>query len=60
MTMFKCDECGKYFAWKDYLSRHVTSVHEGVIHRCDKCDKYFAHKGNLHVHKKSAHENVKF
>ena len=59
---FKChiQSCEKTFMFKSMLTKHYTTVHDGVKNiKCASCDKSFSHKQNLTNHVKNIHENVK-
>ena len=53
--MFACKVCAATFIRKDYLSRHIKSVHDGVKFVCNVCLKSFTRKYNLNQHTKNAH-----
>ena len=36
-----CLLCGRAFALKKYLSRHIQTVHGDKIHQCTKCNKFY-------------------
>ena len=54
-----CDECGKPFATKDSLNKHITRVHRKIKNRqCDQCD-YSTYSGfNLKLHISKMHTGV--
>ena len=55
---FCCDICGKDFAFKKGLRRHIITVHEGKKDfECNKCDHKFTQKNNLKCHIEEVHEN---
>ena len=55
-SQFSCDNCGKKFAYKQSLLRHVQAVHNGVKFQCDLCDASYSQVNNLKNHKKYNHE----
>nr|XP_045593858.1 zinc finger protein Xfin-like isoform X2 [Procambarus clarkii] len=48
---FACDDCGKSFAKKQYLTKHKYRHREVKPHACDVCGKRFAQKFEVAVHK---------
>ena len=42
------------------LSKHVRSVHEGVVYPCEKCQYYSTRKYNLNIHIQSKHDGYMF
>ena len=52
---FECNICGKSFASKHYLRRHVSSLHLNQKFSCDQCDDSFSTKSNLNMHIKTVH-----
>ena len=42
----------------DALSRHISSVHEGIKYDCEVCQKRYTSKNNLKYHMEVAHENA--
>ena len=55
---FHCDICGKDFAFKKVLRRHILTVHEGKKDfECNKCGHKFTQKNNLKCHIEEVHEN---
>ncbi|MCG8032145.1 MAG: hypothetical protein JAZ03_08210 [Candidatus Thiodiazotropha taylori] len=48
---FKCELCGKSFAFKQDLARHKKHKHENVSYECPQCLKAFSTKSNLSRHK---------
>nr|XP_027215430.1 flt3-interacting zinc finger protein 1-like [Penaeus vannamei] len=48
---FRCDDCGKSFAKKQYLTKHKYRHREVKPHACDVCGKRFAQKFEVAVHK---------
>ena len=53
--MFTCKVCASTFIRKEYLSRHIKSIHDGVKFVCNVCLKSFTRKYNLNQHTKNAH-----
>lgn len=47
---FICDTCGKTFAMKHLLQRHVLMHSEVKPHKCDKCPKTYARRDQLTSH----------
>ena len=61
---FGCDSCGKYFAEKCKLKRHIAAVHEEdkprkdkENHHCRICRKSFAQSSHVLLHISAVHEN---
>ena len=52
---FQCDHCNYTTNYKQNLSKHVKSIHEGVKYPCNICDYQFTESGNLEKHKRSKH-----
>jgi KRAB domain-containing zinc finger protein len=54
---FTCDVegCDKSYSFKNGLSMHIKSIHEGDGHRCEQCDKNFSTKQHLTHHTKTVH-----
>ncbi|CAL4178401.1 unnamed protein product [Meganyctiphanes norvegica] len=48
---FRCEDCGKTFAKKQYLTKHKYRHREVKPHACDVCGKRFAQKFEVAVHK---------
>ena len=64
---FACDECGRNFATKFNVKRHMKSFHdeessevsdEETDFECDECERNFATKSSLRRHKKSFHDEA--
>ena len=56
----KCESCGKAFAVKGSLAKHIFRLHEG--HRdkkCHSCGKSFFFDADLKKHIRSVHEGIK-
>ena len=57
-----CEQCGKVFAQKSSLFRHVRDIHHEVgfegcsSFKCDICKKQFEREENYHRHMKLVHE----
>jgi hypothetical protein len=50
---FDCDLCGRRFAERSKLRRHLNTVHHTTAHRrfmCDLCGEMFTLRYDLHVH----------
>ena len=57
---YKCETCGKSFAQKGGLKRHIYTTHEGhKDFKCDSCGKLFSSEQNLKTHIHSIHEGHK-
>ena len=57
---FKCPQCGKDFAEKIILSRHIAFVHEGVRnHMCSECGMKFTTNQTLKKHHQVVHDGIK-
>ena len=57
---FECQECGKFFQRKEYLTKHVKTVHSDTkSFVCQECGKYFKRKRTLLQHKQIVHEKLK-
>lgn len=55
---YKCNLCGKCFAVKRYLHRHVQTHTKIKLYECKQCGKCFAEKSNLSGHV-SIHGGIK-
>ena len=53
----KCVVCGRKFATKGNLSRHLETVHnpDGPRYECKVCGKNFTQKGHLSQHRTNIH-----
>ncbi|GFY03409.1 hypothetical protein TNCV_1173661 [Trichonephila clavipes] len=52
---FQCNECGKYYAFKSLLQRHLV-VHTGEKpYSCHLCDNCFKYQGVLYNHLRTKH-----
>ncbi|PSN43646.1 hypothetical protein C0J52_16666 [Blattella germanica] len=49
-NQFPCDECGKTFTKKKYLTAHKRLHNGNLSFSCEICQKSFNHKGHLHRH----------
>ena len=36
---FYCEDCGKQYANKCSLAKHINNVHKGIKYKCDQCHK---------------------
>ena len=45
-----CPECGKILRESKHLTRHMTSMHGGIIFNCLHCQKVFSRKDKMHAH----------
>ena len=53
---FQCQNCSKLYSSKDYLKRHIYSVHEGhKDYECDICNKSFSQNYELKSHVQKKH-----
>ena len=57
---FHCDHCERKFTTKSNLTRHIQSIHEGVMYPCNQCDFKGTLKNTLTLHIKSKHEGVMY
>ncbi|TRY63881.1 hypothetical protein TCAL_12903 [Tigriopus californicus] len=53
----QCDQCGKQFAKRSQINRHVRVVHEGIkpTYPCKECGEFFKHFVALYKHKREKH-----
>ena len=50
-----CQECGRYFSRKSYLSTHIRTVHRGERPwKCRHCGKSFGQSSNRDTHERAA------
>ena len=52
---FECETCGKKFARKYDLRRHILSVHNEHSYHCSNCDLKFGRKDALIRHDRNVH-----
>uniref|UniRef100_A0A182SUQ4 C2H2-type domain-containing protein n=1 Tax=Anopheles maculatus TaxID=74869 RepID=A0A182SUQ4_9DIPT len=53
---FACEQCGKRFKRKIYLTEHVAALHTRMpLYTCEFCDATFNSKANYYSHRKSRH-----
>ncbi|CAG9763076.1 unnamed protein product [Ceutorhynchus assimilis] len=57
---FNCLDCGHFFVKKEYLWKHIKSVHNRQeMIECKQCDKVFNTNGGLIYHLKTIHMGFK-
>ena len=56
----KCAECDYVAKASCDLSKHVRSVHEGVVYHCEECQYYSKSKYDLKIHVQSKHDGIVF
>ena len=56
----KCAQCGFASKRSSNLSKHVRSVHEGVVYHCEKCQFHSKSKYHLAFHIQSKHDGIVF
>ena len=56
----KCTECDFVAKRSSDLSKHVRSVHEGVVYHCEKCQFHSKSKYHLAIHIQSKHDGIVF
>ncbi|XP_058066348.1 transcription factor grauzone-like [Anopheles bellator] len=52
---FACEQCGKRFKQKIYLTEHLASHTARRLYSCDICEATFNSKANYYKHRKSRH-----
>ncbi|TRY63645.1 hypothetical protein TCAL_12057 [Tigriopus californicus] len=54
---YQCDQCGKQFAQRNSVARHVKVAHQGIrpSYPCKDCGEIFKHTVALYNHKKEKH-----
>lgn len=54
---YQCDQCGKQFAQRNSVARHVRVAHQGIrpSYPCKDCGEVFKHTVALYNHKKEKH-----
>ena len=52
---FSCTECGKTCSEKSNLTKHVQSMHEGIVYPCTQCDHKAKQTAHLKSHIKAKH-----
>ena len=52
---FKCDDCSASYAFKNSLSKHISSVHSGTSFSCNICAKTFSVQASVKRHKDAVH-----
>ena len=55
-----CTICGKKYASKQVLKKHIETMHNGVRYRCNECSYLSSDKANLRRHVLTLHEGLKF
>merc|ERR1712018_784080 len=55
---YKCDSCGKAFAFSQHLKNHIRKIHEGQRNcNCSSCGKSFTRSEYLQIHINNGHED---
>ena len=58
---FNCDKCGKYFAHKGNLNKHIMTVHERKKNfKCYQCGKSFGANVTLKKHINIIHKSIEY
>ena len=53
----ECEVCGRTFAFKRNVTRHLRTVHsaDGPRHECEVCGRKYTQKGNVSEHLRTVH-----
>ena len=58
--LYECVDCNSRFSERNYLVKHIESVHEGIKpFHCDECEYKSARKSDLKKHVMAVHERRK-
>ena len=58
---FNCKKCGKYFAHKGNLNKHIMTVHEKIKnYKCYNCGKSFGANISLKKHINIIHKSIEY
>ena len=58
--LYECVDCNSRFSERNYLVKHIESVHEGIKpFHCDECEYKSARKSDLKKHVMAVHERKK-
>ncbi|XP_052895432.1 zinc finger protein 845-like [Anopheles moucheti] len=53
---FECEQCGKRFKRKVYLTEHIAALHTRIpLYMCEFCEATFNSKANYYSHRKIRH-----
>ena len=56
-ALYKCEPCGKAYAWKDSLDYHIRSIHLKEEYACKYCTLTYKGQGSLRNHVQAVHSS---
>ena len=57
---YNCNSCDYKATWKDSITKHKKSVHEGKKYQCKDCSSLFTQKSSLPTHQQFVHMVKKY